>query len=69
MIWSEEIQFAYLWISKNEDDFKNIIIIERIANIFDFKIEKIFRLMDNKDEVYEFIKQIPALNNASTSKT
>jgi len=47
---------------KNEDDFKNIVIIERIANILISRLRKFFRLMDNKDEVYEFIKQIPALN-------
>lgn len=47
---------------KDEDDFKNIVIIERIANILISRLRKFLRLMDNEDELYEFIKQVPALN-------
>jgi len=47
---------------KNEDDFKNVVIIERIANILISRLRKFLRLMDDEAEVYEFIKQIPALN-------
>lgn len=47
---------------KNEDEFKNVVIIERIANILISRLRKFLRLMDDENEIYEFLKHIPALN-------
>ena len=45
---------------KENDDLKNIVIIERIANILISRLRKFLRTM-NEQEVLELVKDIPAL--------
>lgn len=45
---------------KENDDLKNIVIIERIANILISRLRKFLRTM-NEQEVLELVKDIPSL--------
>jgi hypothetical protein len=45
---------------KENDDFKNIVTIERIANILISRLRKFLRTM-NEQEVLELVKDIPSL--------
>ena len=45
---------------KENDDLKNIVTIERIANILISRLRKFLRTM-NEQEVLELVKDIPAL--------
>ena len=45
---------------KENDDLKNIVTIERIANILISRLRKFLRTMDEK-EILELVKEMPSL--------
>lgn len=45
---------------QDEDDFKNIVTIERIANIFIIRLRKFLKVMTD-DEIYTMLKGMQSL--------
>ena len=45
---------------QDEDDFKSIVTIERIANIFIIRLRKFLKVM-NDDEIYAMLKGMQSL--------
>lgn len=45
---------------QSEDDFKNIVMIERIGNILIIRLRKFIKEMD-ENEIYEMLKELPSL--------
>jgi hypothetical protein len=52
---------------KENDDLKNIVTIERIANILISRLRKFLRTM-NEQEVLELVKDIPSLKKMRVAK-
>ena len=50
---------------QDEDDFKNIVTVERIANILIIRLRKFLKVMTD-DEIYTMLKEMQSLKKMRT---